>query len=276
MNKKGLGSFLQCLVAGSLLFAFQAQAQPQFPPEIDVTADGGDFYPDPVNIVTGEVVYWSGSDYMIGGYPDNWQLLLPGGLIFYGAGSYTYLDEYGNVGTVNVTANIPPTVTITSPTNQMTFTSPATIDFSADGEDTDADGLYSVQLWLGSKMLTEVLTAPFITTLTNLAPGSYVLTAIAYDNVDAAATNQIKITVISGGGSNPLPITVAVPRLAAGNFQFDVSGLTVGKTNMVETIADPSLGNWAAVVTNVATTATMTFATPTTNSTAFFRVVQLP
>jgi hypothetical protein len=156
----------------------------------------------------------------------------------------------------------------------MTFTSPATFDFSADGEDTDADGLYSVQLWLGPNMLAEVFAAPFTTTITGLAPGTYTLTAIAYDNVDAATTSQITITVV--GGSSPGPITLSAPQLVAGSFQFDVSGLTVGKTNMVETLADLSSTNWVPVVTNVAASSTMTFTNPIAGSAAFFQVIQLP
>ena len=279
MSIKGLGFLLRCLIAGALLTALHIQAQPQSLPTVNVYDDGISFTPDPVYIVTGEAVSWTddGTGYTIISDSGSWDSFqIPGGILFTDAGTYQYLDDAGDTGTIYVTPNIPPTVTITSPTNQMSFTSAATINFSADGEDTDADGLYSVQLWLGTHMLAEVFSAPFTTTISNLPVGSYVLTAIAYDNVGAATTNQINITVVSGGGGNPPTITVAAPRLVGGAFQFDVSGLVVGKTNLVETLTDLSLTNWVPVATNVAASSTMTVTNPVGSNASFFQVIQLP
>jgi len=279
MSVKGLGYLLRCLVAAFLLATFHAHAQPQSPPVVNVYDDGISFTPDPVYIVTGEAVSWTddGTGYTIISDSGSWNSFqIPGGILFTDAGTYQYLDDAGDTGTIYVTPNIPPTVTITSPTNQMSFTSAATIDFSADGGDTDADGLYSVQLWLGPNLLAEVFSAPFTTTIANLPVGSYVLTAIAYDNVGAAATNQINITIAGGGGGNPPIIALAAPRLVAGTFQFDVSGLVVGKTNLVETLTDLSSTNWVAVATNIAASSSMTFTNSIGNNAAFFQVIQLP
>jgi hypothetical protein len=277
MITKGRGYFLQCLVAGFLFFTFHAQAQPTGYVSVYDDWIDGYFSPDPVNIVVGESVYWNdgGAGLTITSYTDDFPPVpMPGEITFLDEGSYIYLDDYDNLGTVNVTANIPPTVTITSPTNQMTFASSATFNFSADANDPGADGLYGVYLFVGQTLEGQLTTAPFTTPITGLAPGTYTLTAIAFNNSTATATNQITITIVSGG--TPQPITVAAPQLVAGTFQFDASGLAVGKTNMVEMTGDPSLANWVAVVTNVAASSTMTFSIPATNSAAFFQVVQLP
>jgi hypothetical protein len=234
------------------------------------------FSPDPVNIVTGESVNWTddGTGFTIFIDALSWSAQIPCGATFPDTGTYPYYDDNGNTGTINVSANLPPTVTITSPTNQMTFTSSAIISFSVDAADPGADGLYGVELFLGQTLIGQFTSEPFTASITNLPSGTYILTAIAFNNSTATTTNQMSITIVGSG--SPQSIAVTAPRLIADSFQFDVSGLTVGKTNMIETITDPSAPNWVTVVTNVAAASTMTFTNSATNSTAFFRVVQLP
>ncbi|MEI4861389.1 Ig-like domain-containing protein, partial [Klebsiella pneumoniae] len=89
--------------------------------------------------------------------------------------------------TINVTANLPPSVTITNPTANAILTAPATFEFSVDASDPD-DGLSDVEFYVGTNLVDDVFSAPFATGITNLTAGTYVLTAIAYDNVGATAT----------------------------------------------------------------------------------------
>jgi len=130
-------------------------------------------------------------------------------------------------------------------------------------------GSWTVEFYVGTNLADDVFSSPFTTTVTNLGAGTYTLTAIAYDNGGATATNSITIYV---GG-----IALMSLRIVAGQFRFDVTGLTVGKTNVLQisTNLSASAVNWVPVVTNVATTNSMSFTNAFRNR-AFFRVVQLP
>ena len=71
-----------------------------------------------------------------------------------------------------------------------------------------------------------------------------------------------------------VPPTLANPRRVAGQFVFDVNGLTAGKTNWLQ--ASTNLTSWVAIKTNVAASATMTFTNALTPPRRFFRVAELP
>lgn len=69
-------------------------------------------------------------------------------------------------------------------------------------------------------------------------------------------------------------ITLSSPRLAGGQFLFDATGLTVGKTNMLE--ISTNLSGWTAIETNVAAGDTATFTNSVDSGYQFYRVTQLP
>jgi hypothetical protein len=273
MNSQGFRFILKCLTSGILFCSFHAQAQ------VNVYDDGFSLDPATVNIVTGESVSWTddgnGYNFLITdqfGGQEAFQI--PVTIQFNQAGTYSYYDENGSQGYIIVAPNIPPTVTITNPVNQVVLSAPATFDFAVDAEDTDVDGLSDVQFYVGADLVDDVFIAPFTTTITNLAPGTYTLTAIAYDNAGATATNSITITVANGVA---LPITLATPQIVAGAFQFQVTGLIAGKTNIIEMATNiTSLANWMPLVTNVASFNTMSFTNATISSQGYFRVIQLP
>jgi len=241
--------------------------------DVVVTDDGFSLSPDPVNIVVGEVVYWQddgSGPYAITSDTGDWQpFLTPGGLLFNRTGTFNYHDDTGNFGTVNVFPNVPPSVTITNPATNAVLTAPATFVFGADASDPDTDGLSDVEFYVGTNPVDDVFSSPFTTTITNLAVGTYTLKAIAYDNGGATTTNSITIYVQN--------LVLIAPRLVAGKFLFDVSGLTIGRTNVLQTSTNlASAANWAAVVTNIATTNAMSITNSVANARAFFRVVQMP
>ena len=72
----------------------------------------------------------------------------------------------------------------------------------------------------------------------------------------------------------PLGIVLASPRKEGGQFLFEATGLTVGKTNVLE--ASTNLTSWAAIKTNVADNASMTFTNASALPSRFFRLVELP
>jgi len=90
---------------------------------------------------------------------------------------------------VNGATNLAPTVSLTSPANEATFPAPAnvTIDASA----ADGDGTISkVSFYNGTTLLGEDAAAPYSFDMTNLAAGTYVITAVATDNLNATTTSS--------------------------------------------------------------------------------------
>lgn len=269
MKKQIYGRILGPAAGLLCLLALQSSAQ------ILVIDDGLSFTPDPVSIVTGEAIEWQDDGtgpYLIISDTGAWPTFqTPGGVLFDQPGTYAYHDDVGDTGTIFVSANVPPTVVITNPAMNAVFTAPATFLFGADASDSDADGLSDVEFYVGTNLVDDIFSSPFVTTVTNLPAGTYLLTAIAYDNAGASATNSITIFV-----QNSIPITLTHPRLVAGKFAFDASGLTAGKTNIVEISTNLiSTANWLPFSTNVATASTMSF-TNSARGRGFFRLIQLP
>jgi len=138
------------------------------------------------------------------------------------SGTYNYQDGRGHYGIIYV--NIPPTCKITNPTNNAVFAAPASFDFTEDARDTDEDRLMGVDFWLGTTYLDGRIYSPFRVPISNLGPGTYVLTAIAVDYGEGAATNSVTITVQAP------TLLLSNARKSGGQFVFDVSGVTAGKS----------------------------------------------
>src|SRR6185503_76173 len=129
--------------------------------------------------------------------------------------------------TLRIKANVPPTVTITSPAEGALFISPADIKIIANA--TDIDGTISqVQFFQATNFLatTTLPVAPdFYSTLwTNVAPGTYQLTAKATDDEGATAlSSPVNITVI-----DCLPLSSDAPKM---NWQTTLFEQKVRITN---------------------------------------------
>jgi hypothetical protein len=105
---------------------------------------------------------------------------------------------------VNAPANQLPVVSLTAPTNNAVYTSPASISITANAS--DADGTISkVEFYSGATLLGTDATTPFTYTWTNVTAGSYSITAKAYDNTNSAATSNA-ITIQVNAPANQLPI----------------------------------------------------------------------
>lgn len=183
------------------------------------------------------------------------------------SGIYNYEDGRGGSGIIYV--NIPPSCKITNPTNNTVFTAPASFNFTVDAQDTDQDKLIGVDFWLGTTYLDSKLSPPFTVPVSNLGPGTYTLMAVAVDYGEAAVTNSISITV------RPPSLLLSNVRKAGGQFIFDVSGSTAGKSVVLQTrntLAD----SWVSIRTNVAAGISISLTNPISPGAAFFRAFQLP
>jgi chitodextrinase len=105
-----------------------------------------------------------------------------------------------------VTTNIAPTVSLTSPVNNSTFTAPANVTLTANA--TDSDGkIAKVEFYSGGKLLGTSTTAPYTYAYNSLPAASYTVNAVAYDDKGASSTSApINFTV-----SNPVTADTQAP-----------------------------------------------------------------
>jgi uncharacterized delta-60 repeat protein len=94
---------------------------------------------------------------------------------------------------VKVKVNKAPVVSITSPTNNATFTAPATITVNASASDADGS-IYSVKFYNGTTYIKTDFTSPYTYTFSNLPAGNYTFTVKATDNI-GAQTISAAVTV---------------------------------------------------------------------------------
>ncbi len=98
---------------------------------------------------------------------------------------------------VAVTVTNPPSVTLTSPANNAIYSAPANVTLTATASDTD--GIQKVEFFHGgTNLIATVTTSPYTYAWTNVAIGTYSLTAKATDNLGIATTSSpANITVSS-------------------------------------------------------------------------------
>lgn len=146
-------------------------------------------------------------------------------------------------------ANTPPSVALSNPIPNATFTTPASIVLQAGASDSDGT-VASVQFRDGTNLIATSTSAPFGFTWTNAALGGHSLTAVATDNGGLSAT------------SAPVNITVqtAVPEIVLnsptnGNVFLApvnvlISALVSDADNSVGFVSFYDGTNWLGSVTN--------------------------
>jgi hypothetical protein len=104
-----------------------------------------------------------------------------------------------------LSTNIPPMVAITNPPSGSTFTAPANVPVAIDAQDPDG-AIAKVELYSGITKIADLANAPYDYLLTNLAVGSYTISARAFDNDgDQVQSAPVSFSVISN-----LPPTVTI------------------------------------------------------------------
>ena len=197
-------------------------------------------------------------------------------------------------------ANTPPVVTLTAPANGTTFTALANIPVVATASDTDGS-IARVEFFANGTLIGFPTAPPYAITYTGVGPGTYVITAKAFDNdgnstVSAARTvtvtappPTVTLTSPANGGSYQAPASIAIAGTAtsvAGTitrlevfangiligtprgapFSFTYSGVSAG-TYAIHAVAHDSNGNSAvSSTTTVSVTPcnyTVALSTPT-------------
>jgi hypothetical protein len=113
-------------------------------------------------------------------------------------------DPFGNVtlqAATLVGANLPPTASLTTPTNRAVLLAPATLKLHAEASDPDGS-ITRVEFFNGTAKLGETLAEPHEFVLSNLPAGNFALTVRATDDEGATYTTPPAILhVITGGGA---------------------------------------------------------------------------
>lgn len=102
-------------------------------------------------------------------------------------------DNSGAIATssaTNITVNQPPTVTLTSPTNNAVFIAGSTVVLNADAADPDGT-INKIEFFHGAIKLSEDTSVPYSYDWANIAAGNYLITARVTDNVGDTTTSAV-------------------------------------------------------------------------------------
>jgi hypothetical protein len=140
------------------------------------------------------------------------------------------LELIGNTGAI---INNPPTVSLTSPANNASFSAPAEIMISASASDSDGS-VSKVEFFQGTTLLSEDTAAPYSFTWSSVPVGNYHLKAVATDNFGARATSSVvNVTVAPSSppvvqSVNPAAGPVSSLRQITVTFSEPVQGVDAG------------------------------------------------
>ncbi|HYE73165.1 MAG TPA: Ig-like domain-containing protein, partial [Blastocatellia bacterium] len=142
-------------------------------------------------------------------------------------------------------ANQPPTVSITSPANNATFTAPANITIDANASDSDGS-ISQVEFYQGSTLLGTDTNSPYSFAWNNVAAGSYSLTAKAKDNAGAVTTSSAINITVNAATSTPPPSSRTSTNVAVGKTvtasasASNLSKVTDGEVKIYESVTEQS------------------------------------
>ncbi len=136
--------------------------------------------------------------------------------------------------------NPAPTVSVTSPANNASFTAPAAVNIQATAADANGT-VTSVAFYNGTTLLGTDTTSPYSFSWTNVATGNYAITARATDNGGATTTSSAVNIVVGNGSVVPIGQTIT---LRGNNGQY-VNGMN-GTASMQCNSA--AVGTWEKFV----------------------------
>ena len=161
---------------------------------------------------------------------------LPYGIWWTNAQPGTYniwATAYDNLGgsrtslpvTITVKGNAPPTIRIDQPINGAVFPEGSDVEFQFTVSDSDGQ-VTLVELYLDGVLQGNNATAPFGMLLLNMSPGSYRITAKAFDDAGASAVSDpVNITI-----QENMPPTVSIDQPTDGQVFQAGSDINVGMT----------------------------------------------
>jgi hypothetical protein len=125
------------------------------------------------------------------------------------------------VGPPATTAPQSPTVSLTAPANVSSYAAPASIPIVATAS--DADGAVTrVEFRAGTTVLGTDTTSPYAMTWSNVAAGTYSITAVATDNTGRSATSGARTVTVSSQSPNQAPAVSLTTPANGAPFQAGV------------------------------------------------------
>ncbi len=115
---------------------------------------------------------------------------------------------------ITVKTNVAPTVSITAPANNASYSAPASIVISANAADSDGT-LAKVDFYRGTTLLGTDTTSPYTYTWSNVAAGSYSLTAKATDNSGGVTTSSAVAVTVTTATTTPPTVSLTAPASGA-------------------------------------------------------------
>jgi len=153
--------------------------------------------------------------------------------------------EAATLSGASLPTNEPPTIAITSASNNAAFTSPANITIAATASDSDGS-IRKVEFFQGTTRICETTNPPYSTVWSNVVAGSYSITAKATDDSGAVATSTpVNLTVTAPN----VPVSCLSPIITGTRFSFSFPTET-NKTYLVERTKSLSPVYWLTL-TNV-------------------------
>jgi uncharacterized repeat protein (TIGR02059 family) len=126
--------------------------------------------------------------------------------------------------------NRPPVLSILKPAFGNKFISPATVNIAVDAQDPDGS-ISKVEYFLGTTKLGENLTAPYSFSLENAIPGTYQITVVATDNLNAT-NSALLVYYITLNNENSDLITL-YPNPNNGQFSIDLLTTLISDINVI-------------------------------------------
>jgi hypothetical protein len=135
-----------------------------------------------------------------------------------GDGSVGATAELDNVVVQAVAPlNQPPTVALTAPANGASFAAPAPVTVSASASDADGT-IASVSFFANGTAIGTATTSPYSVTWSNVAAGTYSLTAVAADDDGATTTSSARSITVG----TPPPVQYRAVFVASSNHDTAV------------------------------------------------------
>lgn len=168
-----------------------------------------------------------------------------------------------------VATNLPPIVTLTNPPDGGVFHAPAEIQLTAAAEDPDGT-IARVEFYEGDNKLGESVAAPYELGWSNVAAGTYTLTARAEDDLGAVATSApVQITI----QAPPSPVVLLGPAWVGDMFVFSFLSQSNAVYSVRTTDVLPAT-NWMTTATLEGTGELLTVTNDVTGaSQGFFQVI---
>ena len=148
-------------------------------------------------------------------------------------------------------ANLPPTVSIDSPTNGASFTAPAIVPITATAGDSDGT-VTNVSFFDGATLLGGTNNQPYTLTA-SLAVGAHALTAVATDNGGLATTSAL-VSVTVSAANVPPSVTITNPIDYTTNGNTDTIAVRISANDSDGTVTNVQLFNGTTLLRTFTTT----------------------